>query len=191
MADLSLLTVVRPSRGSKMGLGIGISIIAVLVAALSALYTKRASDEARKANKVSREANEISRNQALRADRLALYNLMRDFALYCSRYTTHLSLGNHDGSRDLMIELDRFKDAAERLGPLEIDESEDFLRRMQGNAGEMQRLIDRIQVGQLDSRMPEYEDAKDHLSHISEWFAEQRKDLEKMFEPYLVLPHNK
>lgn len=170
--------------------GVGISIIAVLLAALSALYTKRSSDEARMANKVSTEANEIARNQALRADRLALYNLMVDFAMYCSRYTTHLDLGNYDGSRDLMIELDRFRDAVERLGPLGIDESEGLLRRMRGNAGEMQRLIDRIQAGQLESRTPEYKDAEDHLSHISEWFSEKRTDLNQMFEPYLALPHN-
>lgn len=169
--------------------GIGISIIAVLLAAVSALYTKRASDEARNANKVSREANEIARNQALRADRLALYNLMREFAFYCSRYTTHLSLGNHDGSRDLMIKIDRFRDAAERLGPLGIDDSDDILRGMRGNAGEMQRLIDRTQAGQIESQKPEYADTEDHLSHISEWFDEQRKELEQVFEPYLVLPN--
>lgn len=173
-----------------MELGIGISIIAVLVAALSARYTKRASDEARKANEVSREANKIAKKQALRADRLALYNLMRDFALYCSTYTTHLSLGNHDGSRDLMIELDRFIDAAERLGPLGIDEADAVLHSMSGNAEEMQRLIDRDQAGRIESQDPMYENTKEHLSHISEWFAAQRKELKNMFEPYLEIPHN-
>lgn len=169
---------------------LGIAVLAVLVAGLSALYTRRASIEAKNANKVSSEANSIASNQALRADRLALYNLMRDFCLYCSGYYTHLCLGNVDRSRDLMIELDRFSDSVERLGPLDIEGSAKLFRTMRGNAGEMQRLVDRIQAGHLESRKPEFEDAKDHLSHITEWFATKSRELSQVFEPYLVLPHH-
>ena len=155
-----------------------IAILALVIAFLSALYTRDARDAARK-------ANEIAARNNLRPSRLDVFRLMLDFADYCGTYRTYLSLGTVKGTRDLANRIDNFKWEIARQGPLAMPDVESKIKVFQNKAWQMQRLLDRLDQGRNNPEDRNYQTGEENLDAIVDWFANEQKELKVIFQPYL------
>lgn len=155
-----------------------LAIAALLVACLAAFYARGARDEARKANQIALQSNR-------RPLRLAVFQAMAQYSHYCSTYLTlhHMKVVN--GTRDLVERIDSFKWEIEQHGHLDMPDVETKVQEFIGKAWNMQRLLDRIDGGQLQSMDPAYPTAKEHLESLVDWFAQERRELKTLFGPYL------
>lgn len=155
-----------------------IALAAVVIAFLSAYYARQSRD-------ASRKANEIALLGHLRPQRLAVFQAMSRFSLYCSKYVTLYHMQEVKGTRDLVSQIDSFKWEIEQFGDLKmpsIDEkSKDFIK----SAWQIQRLLDRMIGGQLRPLDSKYESAEENLDGIVEWFASENTNLKKHFEGFL------
>ena len=155
-----------------------IAIAAVLVAFLSALYARDARETAQRANKIAVRSN-------LRPSRLEVYRAMQEFAHYCSTYRTLWHLGAVKGTRDLVGRIDSFKWEIEQQGPLAMSSVESKITEFQNKAWQIQRLLDRLSVGQNNPEDRAYQSGEENMDGLVEWFANERKELKVTFQPYL------
>lgn len=156
-----------------------IAYAAVLAACLAALYARHASDAARK-------ANEISEYWQRRPLRLAVFQSMTQFALYCSTYVTLCHMKAVHGTRDLVSHIDMFKWEIEQHGPLAMPEVEAKVEEFVKCAWQMQKLLARIAGGQENPLDQAYSTAQENLDAVVDWFAEQNCELRKLFDELLA-----
>jgi len=90
-----------------------VSLLACVIALLSACY-------ARKSREIAQEANNISVHQNLRPLRLAVYKLMKEYAHYCSTYRSLQCMKAVEGTRDLVEHIESLKWEIDNYGPLNI-----------------------------------------------------------------------
>lgn len=155
-----------------------LALAALLVAILSAVYSKHAIA-------ASKRSNEISTHHQLRPLRLAAYNSMRAFARFCETYSTMLHGGAVDGTRDLVNQIESFKWEIDQHGPLEMPEVEEKASEFQSKAWQLQRVLDRIAGRQNQPLDREYETAEDNRDGLVEWFHNEGRNLSELFTPYL------
>ena len=156
-----------------------IAYAAALVALLSAWYARNTRDAARK-------ANDIAVQNGLRPFRLEVYRSMTDFAHYCSTYSTMLHIGAVNGTRDLVEKIDSLKWEIEQQGPLHMPDVETKANEFQRKAWQMQRLLDRLAAGQNNPEDRAYQSGEENMIGLIEWFANERKELRAVFQPYLI-----
>ena len=156
-----------------------IATIAALVAFLSAYYTRHARDAARK-------ANQIATRESRRPLRLAVYQAAALFSRYCGQYLTLQCIGQAKGTRELVARIDTFKWEVEQHGPLNMPEVERRIEELIKAAWRLQRLLDRLAGGQNESNEPVYATAEENREAVSDWFAEQDRELKELFGPYLA-----
>ena len=121
----------------------------------------------------------------LHPSRKKVYNATRDFLHFCTTYWTKHCQGMVKGTNDLMNKLDYFKDSIKSEGPLNMPDVENNVKEVIKNAWRLQRFIDRS--ANLRPPSQDYYDIEDNIHAIVDWFAQQEKDIEKLFEPYLKL----
>ena len=156
-----------------------IAVGAVLMAFLSAYYTRHARDAARK-------ANEIAIRESRRPLRLAVYQAAALFSRYCGQYFTLQCIGQVKGTRDLVARIDTFKWEVEQHGHLNMPEVERRIEELIKAAWRLQRLLDRLAGGQNESIEPVYSTAEENREAVSDWFGEQDHDLKELFRSYLA-----
>ena len=168
--------VMQPEYG--LSLTDGIAVAALLVAVISAIYSRGA--------RIAAEcANEIATRESLRPLRLQVFQAMHRFSHYCSTYSTLLHLGSVKGTRDLTDRIDSFKWEIEQHGHLGMPDVEERMGQFVNSAWKMQRLIDRMAGGQNNPHDPPYATAEDNLNALIEWFAKEDRELKTLFQPYL------
>lgn len=155
-----------------------IAFTAVLAALLSALYARHARDTARR-------ANDIAVHQNLRPLRLAVYQSMRQFSHFCSTYHTLLHVGAVNGTRDLVAQIDSFKWEIDQHGPLAMPEVERRASEFEKKGWQLQRVLDRIAEGQNNPDDRAYATAEENVDGLVDWFANEHRELRKLFQPYL------
>ncbi len=157
-----------------------ISLIAICVAILAALYARHGVKEARR-------ANEIAMHNELRPYRLAVYTIMKNFLKFCSSYNTMQSLGMVKGTRDLVAKIDEFKWEVDQHGPLSMPEVEKKIEEILNKAWQFQRVLDRLAGPDPKPVDSVYPSAEDNKYGLIDWFASEEKDCRKLFETYLKL----
>jgi hypothetical protein len=157
-----------------------ISLIAICVAILSALYARRAVKEAYR-------ANEIAMHNELIPYRLAVYNSMKNFLKFCFTYRTMQSLGKVKGTRDLVAKIGEFKGEVDQHGPLSMPEVEKKIEEILNKAWQFQRVLDRLAGPDPKPIDSAYSSAEDNMDGLNDWFASEEKESRKLFEPYLKL----
>ncbi len=162
-----------------------IAIASALIALLAAVYARHTGNAAQKANEIARKANEIAVHNSLRPTRLEVYRSMMDFAQYCSTYWTLEHLGPVKGTRNLVERIDSFKWEIEQQGPLHMPDVETKASEFQRKAWQIQRLLDRLAVGQNNPEDRAYQSGEENMSGIVEWFANERRELRATFQAYL------
>ena len=156
-----------------------IALAALLAACLSALYTRRAWNEARKANSIAEHWQE-------RPQRLAVFQSMVQFSRYCSKYVTLHHLKAVNGTRDLVQRLEIFKGEIEHYGPLGMPDIDLKAKELSNHAWQMQRLLDRVNDGQNIPLNQSYRSAQDNLDAVVDRFGAQDKELPILFNKYLL-----
>lgn len=129
--------------------------------------------------------------EALRPSRLKVYNEIRDFLHFCTCYWTHYRQGMVKGTNDLMNKIDSFKNSIKFEGPLNMPDVENNVKEVIKNAWKLQRFIDRLSGANLRPPNQNYYSIEDNIHALNDWFAQQEKGIEKLFEPYLITLHNK
>ena len=156
-----------------------IALAFMLVAVLSALYSKHASNAARR-------ANDIAVHQNLRPLRLAVYRSMNDFAHFCSTYRTLQHLKSVNGTRDLVERIESFKWEIGQHGPLKMPSIENKATEFQIKARQLQKILDRVAGGQSNPLDQSFNSAEENLDSLVDWFANERRELKSSFQTYLV-----
>jgi len=165
-----------------------LALAAILVAGLAALYARWAAIQAKRSADAATRANAIAEYHHLRPLRLAAFHTMAAFASFCTKHKTFKLLHEIKGTQVLVREIMAFKIEMAKQGPLQIPDLERKAVEYERQGNQMQRLFDRIESGQGGSLDPAHSSAEDHLDAIVDWFAAERLDLDKRFEPYLVSP---
>jgi hypothetical protein len=155
-----------------------IALGAMAVAGLSALYARHARD-------ASRRANEIAVHFHLRPLRLAVYQSMKQFVHYCSTYRTLQCIGNVNGTRELVDQIENFKWEIEQHGPLDIPVIEEKVSELQKKGWQLQRVLDRIAGVQNTPADRAYDTAEENVDGLIDWFANEHRTLKVLFRPYL------
>lgn len=158
-----------------------IATAALIVALTSLWYARGSRDAAQKANRIATQNN-------LRQSRLEVYQLMIRFSDFCGTFYTLWHFDDPSpvkGTRNLVNQIDNFDLEIELLGPLAMPNVEIKISDFRNNAWKMQRLLDRLAAG---SNIPEdrnYQTGKENLEAIVDWFANEKKELKAIFQPYL------
>lgn len=155
-----------------------IALGAMAVAGLSALYSRHTRD-------ASRRANDITVHYHLRPLRLAVYQSMRQFAHYCSTYRTLQCIGNVNGTRELVDQIENFKWEIEQHGPLAIPVIEEKISELQMKSWQLQKLLDRLSGDQNTPTDRAYETAEENIAGLIDWFANEHRTLKVLFKSYL------
>lgn len=155
-----------------------IAIAALLVAILSAIYTRGARDAANR-------ANEISTRESRRPLRLQVFQAMHQFSHYCSTYWTLYHMGEVKRSRELTSRIGTFEWEIEQHGHLDMPDVEAKAKQFVLTAWKMQRLIDRIAGGQTEPHDRQYASAEENIEALVDWFAEENRELKTLFQRYL------
>lgn len=164
---------------SNEEISILVSLLACVIALLSAFY-------ARKSREIAQEANNISVQQNLRPLRLAVYNSMKEYAHYCSTYRTLQRMKAVEGTRDLVERIERLKWEIDNYGHLNMPDIEKKALEFQNKGWQLQRILDRL-AGHDDRPLDvQFETLEDNMHGITDWFAQEYKDLKGMFEKYLA-----
>ena len=129
----------------------------------------------------------LKEKKALRPSRLSVYNETIDFLHFCTCYWTHHCLGIVKGTNDLTYKIDSFKNSIKSEGPLNMPDVENNAKEVIKKAWRLQRFIDRLSDFNLRKSDQNYYSTKDNIHALIDWFAQQEKDIEKLFEPYLKL----
>lgn len=155
-----------------------VSLLACVIALLSAFY-------ARKSREIAQEANNIAVHQNLRPLRLAVYNSMKEYAHYCSTYRTLQFVKAVEGTRDLVERIETLKWEIDNYGPLNMPDLEKKVLEFQNKGWQLQRVLDRL-AGHDDRPLDvQFETLEDNMHGITDWFAQEHKDLKGMFAKYL------
>jgi len=155
-----------------------IALGALLVAVLSAIYSRRAHVAADR-------ANEISIRESRRPLRLQVFQAMHHFSHYCATYWTLYHMGEVRRSRELVARIDTFKWEIEQHGHLDMPDVEEKAHKFVQNAWKMQRLVDRIDGGQNNPHDRQYATAEENVEALVDWFGEENRELKNLFAPYL------
>lgn len=156
-----------------------IAMAALGVAGLSALYTRRQADEARK-SRLSAE------REARRPQRLEIYRELEEYCRYCSTYYTAYLQRTVSGTRELTARIDRLRTAMEQGAIFDMPAVSETSRQLQNMGWKMQRHLDRIgdQAIVFSSAMEAAKDATE-VEKLVELFEKQRKELRNVFALYL------
>lgn len=157
-----------------------VSLLACVIALLSAYY-------ARKSREIAQEANNISVHQNLRPSRLAVYKLMKEYAHYCSTYRTLQCLKAVEGTRDLVEHIESLKQEIDDYGPLKMPDIEKKAIEFQNKGWHFQRVLDRLAEHGHMPHDVEFETLEDEMHCITDWFAQEHKEIKGMFIKYLAL----
>lgn len=155
-----------------------ISSLAILVAAVSAVYTRAAFIQMRK-------ANNIAVRKELKPHRLAVYNTTKDFLHYCATYRTMQFVKMITGTNNLSTRIEEFKWEIDQYGPLAMPEVENKIENIIKNAWQLQRILDRLAGADSKPLNSAYNSAEENLDVLIDWFASEEKDLRKLFEKFL------
>ncbi|MDB9822659.1 hypothetical protein OAC89_03070 [Deltaproteobacteria bacterium] len=155
-----------------------ISLLACVIALLSAYY-------ARKSREIAQEANNISVHQNLRPLRLAVYKLMKEYAHYCSTYRTFQCMKAVEGTRDLVEHIQSLKWEIDNYGPLNMPDIETKATEFQNKGWQLQRVLDRLAGHENKPHDAEFEALEDDMHGIIDWFATEHKGLKGLFTKYL------
>ncbi len=162
-------------------------IIALLISILSCAIALVSAFYARKSRDIAREANRISIHHDLKPARLAVYNRLVDFADYCSKYYTFQHVKALEGTIDLSNRITELKWEIDSYGPLGMEDIEVKAEEFQKKAWQLQRVLDRLNGKDRSSFNKEYENLKDSIYDLIDWFAKERNDLKQLFEKHLKI----
>src|SRR3972149_722439 len=112
----------------------------------------------------------------------------RDTARRANDIAIHQNLrpvGAANGTRYLVAQIDSFKWEIDHHGPLAMPDVESKASDLEKRAWRLQRLLDRIAGGQNNPHDPGYATAEDNVHGLVDWFANEHRDLRKLFQPYL------
>lgn len=155
-----------------------IALLALLVAVLSAVYSRGAQNAARR-------ANEISIRESRRPLRLQVFQAMHHFSHYCATYWTVYHLGQVRRSRELTARIDTFKWELAQHGHLDMPDADEKAKQFILNAWKMQRLVDRIDGGHNCRHDPQYATGEENIEGLVDWFGGENRELKRLFESYL------
>jgi len=155
-----------------------VSLLACVIALLSACY-------ARKSREIAQDANDISVHHNLRPLRLAVYNLMKNYAHYCSTYRTLQCVKAVEGTNDLVDHIESLKWEIDNYGPLNIPDIEKKAKEFQNKGWQLQRVLDRVAGHGNKPHDAEFEALEDDMHGITDWFAREHKELKGIFAKYL------
>jgi len=156
-----------------------VSLLACVIALVSAYYARESRDAAIK-------ANEISIRNILRSDRITAYGLMKEFSKYCSTYRTLQCIGAVDGTGDLVQRIEELEWETEKLGPIEMPEAAKKVAELKNKGWQLQRVLDRLKDNNPQPLDRKFETIEENIDEIIIWFANEHKDLPKIFENYLI-----
>lgn len=156
-----------------------VSLLACVIALLSACY-------ARKSREIARKSIDISVHQNLRPLRLAVYKSMMEYAHYCSTYRTLQHMKAVDGTHDLIEHIDTLKWEVDQYGPLNMPEVEKKYVDFQNKGWKLQKVLDRLAGHDNRPHDMQFETLEDNMHNTIDWFAQEQKDLKKMFSKYLT-----
>ena len=158
-----------------------VSLLVCVISLLSACY-------ARKSREIARGAIDISVHQNLRPLRIAVYIIMSEYARYCSTYSTLQHLKVVEGTNDLVEHIENLKWEVDQHGPLSMPDVEAKYSEFINKGWQLQRVLDRLTAGHDNGPLDiQFETLKDNVHSITDWFAQERKDLKKMFSKYLAI----
>lgn len=155
-----------------------IAVIALLISLLSAIY-------ARGQRTAAERANLIAVRESRRPLRLQVFQSMHHFSKYCSKYWTLYHMGEVSRSRELTERIDTFKWEIEQHGSLDMPDVAEKAKALVNGAWKLQRLVDRIAVGQNNPHDREYATAEENVEGLVVWFANENRELKALFQPYL------
>ncbi len=162
----------------EISLGDKIALLVVCLTALSAEFARQAAIHAR-------EANDIAAQSTMRAERLAIFRSISDFLHYCSTYSTMFTLKMVNGTRDLCARIDAFQWEVRQHAFLRMPAVNEVIKTAIGNAHNLQRLLDRSNGPNSMPIDSESVDLEENIDKLVDWFSEQEKILQNLFEPYL------
>ena len=136
-------------------------------------------------SRINKKKKILTGELVLRPSRLRVYNKTRDFLHFCTTYWTKHCQGMVKGTNDLMDNLDSFKNSIKSEGPLNMPTVGNNIKEAIKNASKLQRFIDRS--ANLRPPSQDYYDIEDNIHALVDWFAQQEKGIEKLFEPHLKL----
>lgn len=149
------------------------SLLACVIALLSAFYARKSRD--------------ISVHQNLRPLRLAVYKSMTEYAHYCSTYRTLQHVKAVEGTRDLVERIETLKWEIEQYGPLNMPDVEKKALEFQNKGWQLQKVLDRLAGHDNRPLDMQFVTLEDNMHSITNWFAQEQKDLKVMFAKYLTI----
>ena len=156
-----------------------VSILACVIALLSARYARKSRD-------IAQKGIEISIHQNLRPSRLAVYKLMTEYAHYCSTYRTLQHVKAVEGTRDLVEHIETLKWEIDQYGSLNMPDVEKKTLEFQNKGWQLQRVLDRLAGHDNRPHDIEFEALEDNMHSIIDWFAQEQKDLKEVFVKFLA-----
>ena len=164
-------------------LAILVSLLSCVIALLSAFY-------ARKSQKTAQEANNISVQNNLRPLRLSVYKLMKEYAHYCSTYSTIYSTIQSvkpvEGTRDLVEHIESLRWEIDSYGPLKMPDIEEKAIAFQNKGWQLQRVLDNLAGYGHKPHDDKFEVMENEMHNITDWFAQEKKEIKNLFTRYLA-----
>lgn len=124
---------------------------------------------------------------ALRLARLRVCNETKDFLHFCSIYWTKHCQGMVSGTNDLVARIHGFEKSLDVEGPLSMPDIEKRIKEISTNAWKLQRRIDCLGKGRHRPKNSINISVEDEIYDLIEWFAQQKKEIDELFEPYLIV----
>jgi len=123
----------------------------------------------------------------MRPARLKVCNQVKSFLRFCSTYWTMDCQGMVKGSNHLIRRLHSFEKSVDAEGPLSIPNLESRIKEIIKNVWKMQKLVDRLASPNRRPLNSTRDTAEDNVYALVEWFAQQEKEIDELFEPYLTI----
>lgn len=161
-------------------------VITLLISLLTCVIALYAAFNARKSREIARNALDMSVHQNLRPLRIAVYKTMTEYAYYCSTYRTLQCLKAVDGTNDLIEHISGLKWEIDQYGPLNMPDVEQKRIEFQNKGWQLQKLLDRMAGHDNSLHDVQFETLKDDMHCITDWFAQENKDLKEVFSKYLT-----
>lgn len=136
-----------------------VSLLACVIALLSAYY-------ARKSREIAQEANNILVHQNLRPSCLAVYMLMKEYARYCSTYSTLQCVKEVEGTGDLVEHIESLKLEIDNYGPLNMPDIETKVIEYQNKGWQLQRVLDKLARYEHKPHDAEFEPLEEDMHDI-------------------------
>lgn len=164
-----------------------IEIITILLSLLACIISLLSTCYARKSRDLAQKAIDISVHQNLRPLRLAVFNAMKEYAHYCSTYRTLQFVKAVEGTRDLVERIETFKWEIDQYGPLNMSDVANMVLEFSNKGWQLQRVLDRMSGHDISPLAIQFETLEDKMQSITDWFAQEQKQLKDMFEKYLTI----